>query len=93
MPVLETILIYGVIPLAFIGLLAAMTMRRPGSRGARYRAGGPWDHEPVWWIGNPRGSGVPAPTAETGGGEAPPGSPASALSVVSTARGGARGTW
>jgi hypothetical protein len=85
--VLETILLYGVIPLAGIGLIGVLTLVRPPSRGARYRSGGSWDHEPVWWIGNPRGSGVPAPVMNTG----PDGSPSS--SAPRTARGGARGTW
>jgi hypothetical protein len=81
---LTTILLYGVAPTGGLLLIAAMTMIRPSARGARYRTGDAWDHEPLWWMGNPRGSGVPGPTVE-----AVPDSPA----AEHTARGGARGTW
>jgi hypothetical protein len=81
---LTTFLLYGVTSLGGIGLIAAMTLIRPSARGARYRSGDAWDHEPLWWMGNPRGSGVAGPTVE-----AVPASPA----AEHTARGGARGTW
>ena len=81
---LVTALIYGVIPLGALALLALLTMARPGSRPARYRVGDPWDHEPVWWVGNPKGSGVDAPVVEA----VPSGS-----APLRSARGGARGTW
>jgi hypothetical protein len=81
---METILLYGVTSLGGYLLIAALTMVRPSARGARYRSGDAWDHEPLWWMGNPRGSGVPAPNVE-----AVPADPAS----EHTARGGARGTW
>ncbi|WP_420791703.1 hypothetical protein [Actinomycetospora straminea] len=81
---MTTFLLYGVTSLGGIGLIAAMTLIRPSSRGTRYRSGDAWDHEPLWWMGNPRGSGVTGPTVE-----AVPASPA----AEHTARGGARGTW
>jgi hypothetical protein len=80
---IETILIYGVIPLAVLLVLFALTaVRRPGGKAARYRVGDDWPHEPLWWIGNPKGTGLPEPTVDAVG------SPA-----TRTARGGARGTW
>ncbi|WP_133252026.1 hypothetical protein [Actinomycetospora cinnamomea] len=81
---LTTILLFVVAPVGGLLLIAATTMIRPSQRGARYRSGDEWDHEPLWWMGNPRGSGVPGPTVE-----AVPSSPA----AEHTARGGARGTW
>lgn len=81
---MTTILLYVVAPIGGIVLIAAVTLIRPSGRGARYRSGDAWDHEPLWWMGNPRGSGVTGPTVE-----AVPASPA----AEHTARGGARGTW
>jgi len=82
--VLTTTLLYVVAPIGGLLLIAAFTLVRPSTRGTRYRTGDAWDHEPLWWMGNPRGSGVPGPTPE-----AVPASPA----AEHTARGGARGTW
>ena len=80
---IDTILIYGVIPLVVLLLLAAATLRRPsGRKGARYRVGDDWPYEPLWWIGNPKGTHLPEPTVEAVGSTA-----------TRTARGGARGTW
>ncbi len=80
---IETILIYGVIPLVVLLLLFAATMVRPsGRKAARYRVGDDWPHEPLWWIGNPKGTGLPEPTVDAVG-----------TTATRTARGGARGTW
>jgi hypothetical protein len=81
---LVTILLYVIIPVAGYLLIAALVLVRPSNRGTRYRSGGPWNHEPVWWIGNPDGSGVAAP-AESSDHSTDP--------TLRTARGGARGTW
>ena len=76
---LVTILLYVVIPLGvYLGVVALA--RRPRSGSARWRSGSPWDHEPTWWMGNPKGTGVPAPPSATD-------------PTAHTARGGARGTW
>jgi hypothetical protein len=60
MPVLETVLIYGVIPLVAFLVLAALTLL-PGGRKDRtkYRPGQPWDHEPVWYEPHPDIPGLP----------------------------------
>ena len=80
---IETILIYGVIPLVVLLLLFAATMvRSSGRKAARYRVGDDWPHEPLWWIGNPKGTGLPEPTVDAVG-----------TTATRTARGGARGTW
>ncbi|WP_138733023.1 aa3-type cytochrome oxidase subunit CtaJ [Modestobacter excelsi] len=59
MPVTETVLIYGVIPLAVFLLLAALTLL-PG-RGkdrTKYRPGQPWDVAPIWYEPHPDASGA-----------------------------------
>ncbi|HEV7871272.1 MAG TPA: hypothetical protein VGO95_08465 [Modestobacter sp.] len=59
MPVIETVLIYGVIPLAVFVLLAILTLL-PG-RGkdrTKYRPGQPWTEAPVWFEPHPGTSGV-----------------------------------
>ncbi len=55
MTVVETLLVYAVVPLAVTAVLAALTLRPdPKSRRRRYRPGQPWDHEPLWYA--PHGS-------------------------------------
>jgi hypothetical protein len=80
---IETILIYAVIPAVVLLVLFALTALRPsGGKSARYRVGDDWNHEPLWWIGNPKGTGLPEPTVDAVG-----------TTATRTARGGARGTW
>jgi hypothetical protein len=80
---IETILIYAVIPAVVLLVLFALTALRPsGGKSARYRVGDAWNHEPLWWIGNPKGTGLPEPTVDAVG-----------TTATRTARGGARGTW
>jgi hypothetical protein len=48
--VAETILVYAVVPLVIVAVMAALTLRPdPKARRRRYRAGQPWEHEPVWY--------------------------------------------
>ena len=108
MPVTETVLIYGVIPLAVFLLLAAATLL-PG-RGkdqTRYRPGQPWEHAPVWYEPHPDAHGVPSHDDEHGDGHRAPGLGATAAALTigehphapepeaprRSAAGGARGTW
>ena len=85
MSVVQTILVYVLIPAAIYGVLALLTLWPKFARGPRYRPGQPWTYQPVWWSAggaiDPRRSGG----ATT---EQAPEQPA-----VSTARGGARGNW
>ncbi|MBB3675978.1 aa3-type cytochrome oxidase subunit CtaJ [Modestobacter versicolor] len=54
MPVIETVLIYGVIPLAVFLLLALATLiPGRGQQKTRYRPGQPWTAAPVWWEPHP----------------------------------------
>lgn len=78
--VVQTLLIYAVIPLAIYGLVALLTLRDKGARAPRYRPGQPWEYAAVWWTANP--AGADASAVPTGGGKPRP-----------TAKGGARGSW
>lgn len=79
--VVQTILVYAVIPLAIYGVVALLTLRDKVARAPRYRPGQPWDYPVVWWTANL--SGVEQVAAPTGGG----------TSSRRTAKGGARGSW
>ena len=105
MPVIETVLIYGVIPLAVFLLLAAATLiPGRGKDQTRYRPGQPWDHDPVWYEPHPDVVGGHGDDHSEDGHHAPGlGATAAALTIGEhphetdahrrTAAGGARGTW
>lgn len=79
--IVETLLVYAVIPVGSLALLAVVTMARRPHRPVRYKPGQSWDHPPVWWTANPAGlpdAGDGAPALRAG------------TDVVG---GGARGTW
>ena len=79
---LETILIYVVIPLVVYALLVLLARgRKPG--GSRYRPGSEWTYPPVWWTANP--AALPATHGEYVS--------ATEASAGRTAKGGARGRW
>jgi hypothetical protein len=76
----ETLLVFVVIPGAIYGLVALGTLRTRNSRALRYRPGQDWDHPPVWWTANPAGAAQPALDED-------------AAPAARTAFGGARGSW
>ncbi|GAB2925565.1 hypothetical protein GCM10027047_23280 [Rhodococcus aerolatus] len=78
--IVETLLVYVVIPVGSLVLLAAVTMARRPHRPVRYKPGQEWDHPPVWWTANP--AGLPA------GSDAQP-----LRGGADVVGGGARGTW
>lgn len=84
MTVVETILVYVLIPAAIYGVIALCTLGPSRVSSPKYRPGQPWTYEPVWWsasgVVDPRQTGVPTE-------QAPP------HPSVRTARGGARGNW
>jgi hypothetical protein len=87
--VVETILVYAVIPLAVVGLFAVLTLIPGRAKKARYKPGQPWDHAPVWWEPHPVGGGHGGAHAiEAGHGATALGAPAAGGPL-----GGARGTW
>jgi hypothetical protein len=54
MPVIETVLIYGVIPLAVFLILALLTLLPGRGRGrTKYRPGQPWTAAPLWFEPHP----------------------------------------
>ena len=53
MSVVETILVYGVIPLGIVLVFVVLTLIPGRTKKARYKPGQPWDHQPVWWEPHP----------------------------------------
>jgi hypothetical protein len=53
--ILNTVLIYAVIPVAVIVLIAALSFAGSDSRRRtrRYRPGRPYDFQPVWFLASP----------------------------------------
>ena len=51
--ILETILVFAVIPLAICGVFALVTLRSKFAGRPRYRPGQEWDHPATWWSANP----------------------------------------
>jgi hypothetical protein len=80
-PVVQTVLIYVLIPAAIYGVIALLTLWPKAARATRYRPGQPWTYDPVWWSatgvvdGHQEQESTPVETA------------------ARTARGGARGNW
>ncbi len=95
MSVVETILVFVVIPLVITGVLALLIWGPGAAKAPRYRPGRDWPFEPVWYSPHPLA--VLEPADE----HAPPRPQLSAdLSETQpasgnahTAAGGARGTW
>lgn len=84
--IVETLLVFAVIPLAIYGVCALVTLRDRVARNARYRPGQDWDHDPVWWTANPAG-------LDAGHAAVAEGGSASDGAFARTAKGGARGSW
>lgn len=77
---LQTILVFVVIPAAIYGVLGLLTLRSKFGRNTRYRPGQPWEYEPVWFGPNPDGL---AHHSSSDDAEAP----------EDATLGGARGSW
>ncbi|GLY67138.1 hypothetical protein [Amycolatopsis taiwanensis] len=82
MSIVETILVYALIPAAIFGVVALITLRSKFAGTPRYRPGQAWEHPPMWWSGNPEGIGAAHPHPEVSSGE-----------TAGSALGGARGSW
>lgn len=82
MSLVETVLVFVVIPGAIYGLVALLTLRERASKTPRYRPGQDWDYPPVWWTANPAGAQAPSAPVEEGSAQ-----------HARTAWGGARGSW
>jgi hypothetical protein len=83
--VAETILVFVGAPLAVFVLLALLIYVPGGRKRARYKAGQPWEHEPIWY--------EPHPDGPAGGGHGAHGSASDSRPVAAGPLGGARGTW
>jgi hypothetical protein len=66
MSIVETVLIYAVIPVGFCLLVAAVVMGPSAARTPRYRPGGGWQYQPVWYLPHPDHSG-PVSSLEAAG--------------------------
>ncbi|MDG3013203.1 hypothetical protein [Speluncibacter jeojiensis] len=49
MSIAETVLIYGVIPLAITAVIAGLSFTARVPKQARYKLGEKWTREPIWW--------------------------------------------
>lgn len=87
MNVVDTLLVFALIPLAVYGVIALLTLWPKFARTPRYQSGQEWDYAPVWWTGNPAGVGAHASS------HAPVEQDGEAGEPAPTARGGARGNW
>ncbi|HWC81344.1 MAG TPA: hypothetical protein VG756_15435 [Pseudonocardiaceae bacterium] len=90
MTVVQTVLVYVVIPAALYGVIALLTLWPKFARSPRYRSGQEWSYEPVWWTANPAGVG---PHGTHGHAHDDSAAVSTSDQPVKTARGGARGNW
>ena len=79
--IVETVLVFALIPLAIYGVITLLTVRPKATRIPRYRPGQEWGYAPVWWSANPAGLSADHHSA------------AEPATSGSTAKGGARGNW
>jgi hypothetical protein len=51
----STVLVFVIIPLAFIAIVAALTLGGSDRKGRRkrYRPGRPYDFQPIWFLASP----------------------------------------
>jgi hypothetical protein len=94
MSIVQTTLIFVGIPVAFMALMTALVYARSNERTSRYRPGGPWQFEPVWYLPHPEHQG-PVSSLHSGQHQPDGARPALAGRVAEpvTASGGASGEW
>lgn len=97
MSVVETILVFVIVPGAVVGIMAALIWGPGTDRGPRYRPGRDWPYEPVWYAPHPLAvqdltheDPQPRRRELTAGA---PDTRAEQTGLAHTAAGGARGTW
>jgi hypothetical protein len=95
MSIVETALIFVGIPAAAVLLFAVLVYARAGERTPRYRPGGPWQFEPVWYLPHPEhagpGSGLHSAAGEHAG--ARQAITGRVIAEPAVASGGASGEW
>ncbi|MGI8666812.1 MAG: aa3-type cytochrome oxidase subunit CtaJ [Jatrophihabitans sp.] len=94
MSVIETVLVFAGIPAGVFALAAILVLGPGAMRSPRYRPGGSWDYNPVWYLPHPEHSGPVSSLQAAGTGDAGhrlalPGSIAEPVK----ASGGASGEW
>jgi len=57
MSIVQTSLVFVGIPAAVVLVVAALVYARANDRAPRYRPGGPWQFDPVWYLPHPEHSG------------------------------------
>ncbi len=99
MSIVQTTLVFLGIPVVATLAIAALVYARSAERAPRYRPGGPWPFEPVWYLPHPEHSGpvssLQSADAHSGGAHAADARPAITGRVAepATASGGASGEW
>lgn len=84
MTVIETVLVFGAIPLGIIALIAfAVYGRSALHQPNRYRPGRPWTYPPAWYVPHPEA--LPSQKVERGAIEGE--------TVAAVPAGGASGEW
>lgn len=97
MSVVQTILVFLVIPATVVGVMALLIWGPGVARAPRYRPGRDWPYEPVWYaphplaVRDPVDEDPPIRTPQLPAGESAPTSVP--MRAGHTAAGGARGTW
>lgn len=86
MTVVETVLVFAGIPLGAVALITLLVLGPGAARAPRYRPGGSWDFQPVWYLPHPDHEG---PVSATTGIRALAG----AVAEPVIASGGASGEW
>ena len=101
MSIVETTLVFLGIPAAVVLVVAALVYARSNERVPRYRPGGPWQFNPVWYLPHPDHSGPvsslhsPEPNPHAGALDSAGTRPALSGRLIepATASGGANGEW
>lgn len=97
MSIVETTLIFVGIPAAVFLLVAALVFGGAAARTPRYRPGGAWQFEPVWYLPHPEHPAPAAGTPADGANRSLPAAAGRALpgraAEVVLASGGASGEW
>jgi hypothetical protein len=92
MSIVETALIFVGIPAAVVLVVAALVYGGSAARAPRYRPGGPWQFEPVWYLPHPEHAG-PVSSLQSSGGVGGRQALAGRVPELVSASGGASGEW
>ncbi|MEO6699977.1 MAG: hypothetical protein ABI140_06005 [Jatrophihabitantaceae bacterium] len=88
MSVVQTVLVFGGIPLGVFGAVAALVLGPGAVRAPRYRPGGAWDYHPVWYLPHSQ-----QPAVESAQVAGQPAALTGSVAEPVVATGGASGEW